>query len=208
MIWLAVIILAIDLMNGLFRRWPVYLFGLNLLYPAVCLFLLTLIAVPCIMFRPFKRHKLGLLFGIAGIVAGFLLWGLGTLFDDGDYRYRGERLPIGYPMPVTMRERFFPEGARDFKIEGESGFLYCHVKWSCTVSEKDFELFRRQNGYRVVLNRSDVNEDPAVDLSSEAGSGDWKKPYYFYRNIHPNGGGLTLRYSVPERKLYGRWANR
>ena len=36
----------------------------------------------------------------------------------------------------------------------------------------------------------------------------WKRPYYFYNNRHANGGGLTLRYSVPERKLYGSYSNR
>ena len=71
----------------------------------------------------------------------------------------------------------------------------------------DFEAFRQKTGYRFVLNRCDVNEDPSVGPFFYSDR-DWKKPYYFHSNIHPNGGGLVLRYSVPEQKLYGRYSNR
>jgi len=59
-----------------------------------------------------------------------------------------------------------------------------------------------------VLNRTDVNEDKNMFPLVYHDSDKWKRPYYFYNNRHANGGGLTLRYSVPERKLYGSYSNR
>ena len=110
-------------------------------------------------------------------------------------------------MPHFMQERFFPDGAYNFEIEGKSVFLTNYVEWSCNVSEEDFEKFRKKRGYNFVLNRTDVNEDSNVGPLHYSDY-DWQKPYYFYNNRHANGGGLTMRYSVPEKKLYGHYANR
>ena len=74
-------------------------------------------------------------------------------------------------------------------------------------SEKDFEKFRKKHGYNFVLNRTDINEDKEVGPLNYSDD-TWQKPYYFYNNRHANGGGLTMRYSVPEKKLYGRYSNR
>ena len=205
MIWLSVIVLATTLMNGLVRIWPVYLFGLNLFYPAAAILPLGLL---CAFYRPFLRHKSGILFGIIGLLASTLLFLGVDALAPYNYAFTGESLPVGYPMPVTMRKRFFPEGARDFQIKGECFFINNRAEWSCTVSEKDFERFRQTQGYHFVLNRTDVNEDKNMFPLVYHDSDKWKKPYYFHNNRHANGGGLTLRYSVPERKLYGRYSNR
>ena len=200
MIWLSVIVLAAALMNGLFRCWPVYLFGLNLFYPAAAILLVA--GLFCAFYRPFLLHKSGKLFGVLGLAASALLFLAVDNLAPYNYAFTGESLPVGYQMPVKMREHFFPEGARDFKIEGGSFFIGYHAEWTCTVSEQDFERFRRDRRYRFVLDRTDVNEDKHIDPWNYDDS-HWPKPYYFHNDRHANGGGLTLRYSVPERKLYG-----
>lgn len=182
-----------------------YCCGVNTDYLIVPL--LLVLAAGCIIFRPFKRHKQGLLFGIIGTICGLLLWEAGKQLGDVSYSYQGKHLPLGYTLPEQLQEKFFPPNASDFEIEGKSGFMFMHAKWNCQVSKKDFEAFRQKTGYRFVLNRCDVNEDPSVGPFFYSDR-DWKKPYYFHSNIHPNGGGLVLRYSVPEQKLYGRYSNR
>ena len=205
MIWLSVIIVITTWMKVLFRIWPVYLFGFNLFYPAA---VLPAGGLLCVFYRPFLRHKSGKLFGIIGLLASTLLFLGVDNIAPYNYTFTGESLPVGYPMPVPMRERFFPEGARDFKIEGTLFFINNCAEWSCTVSEKDFERFRQTRGYHFVVNRTDVNEDKNMFPLVYHDSDKWKKPYYFHNNRHANGGGLTLRYSVPERRLYGFYSNR
>ena len=200
MIWLSMVILITTSMNVLFRIRPVYLLGVNLFYPAAGLVLL--VGLFCAFYRPFLLHKSGKLFGVLGLAASALLFLAVDNLAPYNYAFTGESLPVGYQMPVKMREHFFPEGARDFKIEGGSFFIGYHAEWTCTVSEQDFERFRRDRRYRFVLNRTDVNEDKHIDPWNYDDSR-WPKPYYFHNDRHANGGGLTLRYSVPERKLYG-----
>ena len=200
MIWLSMVILITTSMNVLFRIRPVYLLGVNLFYPAAGLVLL--VGLFCAFYRPFLLHKSGKLFGVLGLAASALLFLAVDNLAPYNYAFTGESLPVGYQMPVKMREHFFPEGARDFKIEGGSFFIGYHAEWTCTVSEQDFERFRRDRRYRFVLNRTDVNEDKHIDPWNYDDSR-WPRPYYFHNDRHANGGGLTLRYSVPERKLYG-----
>ena len=200
MIWLSMVILITTSMNVLFRIRPVYLLGVNLFYPAAGLVLV--VGLFCAFYRPFLLHKSGKLFGVLGLAASALLFLAVDNLAPFNYAFTGESLPVGYQMPVKMREHFFPEGARDFKIEGGSFFICYHAEWTCTVSEQDFERFRLERGYRFVLDRTDVNEDKHIDLWNYDDSR-WPRPYYFHNDRHANGGGLTLRYSVPERKLYG-----
>ena len=206
MIWLAVVIVITTLLNGLFRIWPVYLFGVNLFYPAAGL--LLPVGLFCAFYRPFLRYKSGMRFGVLGLIASTLLFLGVNAAAPYNYAFTGRSLPVGYPMPVRMRERFFPEGASDFKVEGKCFFMSNGAEWSCTVSEKDFERFRIERGYHFVLDRTDVNEDKHQSAWSSYDDSRWPKPYYFYNDRHANGGGLTMRYSVPERKLYGFWSNR
>ena len=200
MIWLSMVILITTSMNVLFRIRPVYLFGVNLFYPAAGLVLL--VGLFCAFYRPFLLHKSGKLFGVLGLAASALLFLAVDNLAPFNYAFTGESLPVGYQMPVKMREHFFPEGARDFKIEGGSFFIGYHAEWTCTVSETDFERFRQVRGYHFVLDRTDVNEDRNMGPWNYDDTR-WPKPYYFHNDRHANGGGLTLRYSVPERKLYG-----
>ena len=129
------------------------------------------------------------------------------LYNVSNYDFTGDKLPIGYEMPSAMQERFFPDGAYNFEIKGQSMMFANSAEWSCNVSEKDFEKFRKKHGYNFVLNRTDINEDKEVGPLNYSDD-TWQKPYYFYNNRHANGGGLTMRYSVPEQKLYGRYSNR
>ena len=182
-----------------------YFLGFNIDY--FLLILLLTAAFLCGIFLPFKKHTKGMNFAAEGIIAGVIINLLVLAFNPVNYDYQGEKLPIGYKMPLAMQERFFPEGAYKFEIQGKSAFLATFVEWNCKVSEKDFEKFRKKHGYNFVLNRTDVNEDSNVGPLHYSDD-DWQKPYYFYNNRHANGGGVTMRYSVPEQKLYGRYSNR
>ena len=181
-----------------------YFLGINIKYYFIPLFLIPAAAI---YFRPFKRHEKGDSFGIIGIIAGVLLFFISMIHEVTDYAFTGNKLPIGYDMPSFMQERFFPAGAYNFEIKGASAFLTNYAEWSCNVSKEDFETFRKKHGYNFVLNRTDVNEDKEVGPLSYSDD-DWQKPFYFYNNRHANGGGLTMRYSVPEKKLYGSYCNR
>ena len=172
-----------------------------------CFFIpMFLIAAGMTVFRPFQKHEKGSSFGITGIIVGVLLFFISMLNNVSNYDFSGDKLPIGYEMPSAMQERFFPDGAYNFEIKGKSMMFANSAEWSCNVSEKDFEKFRKKHGYNFVLNRTDVNEDKEIGPLSYSDD-DWQKPFYFYNNCHANGGGLTMRYSVPEKKLYGRYSN-
>ena len=210
LLWIVVLYLAYLLWG-----WGVYFcgslkycLGINADYLLIPFF--VLLAGAMILFRPFAKHKKGTSIAVMGVLVGFLFspWCLG--FSGKCFDYRGKRLPIGYEMPVVMRERFFPAGATDFEIEGKSMLFASFARWSCRVSEKEFEAFRARNNYRFVLNRTDVNEDTEVGPPGGDGKGDadWPRPFLYYNNRHANGGGLTMRYSIPEKKLYGFYSNR
>lgn len=190
---------------GIFQCGINYFWGFNIDY--FLLILLLTAAFLCGIFLPFKKHTKGMNFAADGIIAGVIINLLVLAFNPVNYDCQGEKLPIGYKMPLAMQERFFPDGAYKFEIQGKSAFLATFVEWNCKVSEKDFEKFRKKHGYNFVLNRTDVNEDSNVGPLHYSDD-DWQKPYYFYNNRHANGGGVTMRYSVPEQKLYGRYSNR
>ena len=206
LIWSGIILIVFSALRLLFFcvGKTSYFCGINVKYFFIPLFLIPAAAI---YFRPFKKHEKGDSFGITGIIAGVLLLFISELHNVSDYDFTGNKLPIGYEMPHFMQERFFPDGAYNFEIKGNSGFLTNYAEWSCNVSEEDFEKFRKKRGYNFVLNRTDVNEDSNVGPLHYSDY-DWQKPYYFYNNRHANGGGLTMRYSVPEQKLYGHYANR
>ena len=206
LVWLAVVLLVPAVLNAvcsfgsLSGGVDIYPFGVHFIYLVSAP--LFPIAAAAVVFRPFKHHKGGLIYSILGIFVALLWAGAVAIFAPRHYTYTGRRLPLGYEMPREMRKAFFPDGARDFKIEGGSFFIGYHAEWTCTVSEKDFERFRQVRGYHFVLDRTDVNEDKNISPWNYDDSR-WPKPYYFHNDRHANGGGLTLRYSVPERKLYG-----
>ncbi len=185
---------------------PNYIAGINTDYILISILVLTAGAM-CV-FKPFLLHKNSLEISVKGCIAAlFLFIFMVFIPSETNYDYHGKKLPVGYKMPTSMQERFFPDGAFHFEITGKSMLFANHAEWSCNVSEKDFETFRKKHGYHFVLNRTDVNEDKNVGPLNYSDQ-DWKKPYYFYNNRHANGGGLTMRYSVPEQKLYGRYCNR
>ena len=207
LIWSGIILIIFSVVRLIFFcvGKTSYFCGINMKYYFVIP--LLLVAAVAIYFRPFKKHEKGSSFGITGILIGVLLFFISELHNVSDYDFTGNKLPISYEMPHFMQERFFPDGAYNFVIKGKSVFLTNYAEWSCNVSEEDFEKFRKKRGYNFVLNRTDVNEDSNVGPLHYSDY-DWQKPYYFYNNRHANGGGLTMRYSVPEKKLYGHYANR
>ncbi len=182
-----------------------YFCGIRIDYPLFALLLAA--AVFAGMRKPFRNHVKEKNFAWEGILLGILFFGWFYCFGAHRYDYSGKHLPAGYEMPMSMQKRFFPDGASDFEIKGASAFFAHSAEWSCHVPEKDFEKFRRKNGYHFVQNRTDVNEDKNMEPLNRSDAG-WRKPYYFYNNRHRNGGGLTMRYSVPEQKLYGHYSNR
>ena len=181
-----------------------YIFGIKLDYFFIPMFF---IAAGITIFKPFKKHQKGTEFGITGEIIGVLLFLFSMINNVSNYGYKGEKLPVFYEMPSGMQEKFFPEGAYNFDIKGKSAMFANYAEWSCNVSEKDFEIFRKKHRYNFVLNRTNVNEDSNVAPLAYSDD-DWQKPYYFYNNRHANGGGVTMRYSVPEQKLYGSFSNR
>ena len=206
LIWSGIILIIFSVVRLIFFcvGKTSYFCGINVKYFFIPLFLIPAAAI---YFRPFKKHEKGSSFGITGIIVGVLLFFISELHNVSDYDFTGNKLPISDEMPHFMQERFFPDGAYNFVIKGKSVFLTNYAEWSCNVSEEDFEKFRKKRGYNFVLNRTDVNEDSNVGPLHYSDYG-WQKPYYFYNNRHANGGGLTMRYSVPEKKLYGHYANR
>lgn len=168
---------------------------------------LMAIAAGAALFRPFVRHARGTRIAVVGILAGLLL-NLATAAIVGDnLAYQGKRLPWGYVMDEEGRERFFPANATDFTIEGWAGFMNVHVVWSCRVDEAGFRAFARQNGYEFRLITTDAEEN-ALGPTGRFGDAKLAKPFYDHANAYDNGGGLLMRYSVPEQKLCGWFVNR
>lgn len=206
LIWIGFALIVFALAEfGIFRYGINYFWGFAIDY-----FLFVSLLTAAIftgIFLPFKKHTKGMNFAAAGIIAGVIINLLILAFRPLNYDYQGEKLPIGYKMPSAMQERFFPAGAYNFEVKGGSMMFANSAEWSCYVSEKDFETFRKKHGYNFVLNRTDVNEDKEIGPSCYSDD-TWRKPYYFYNNRHADGGGLTMRYCVPEQKLYGSYCNR
>ena len=197
LIWLgiAMIVFAV-LRTSVFSCSLSYFLGIDVEY--LLLTFLLLAAVLMIIFLPFKKHAKGMNFAYDGIIVGMIINLAVVVFSPVNYDYQGEKLPPNYKMPTPMQSRFFPDNAYNIEVRGKSVFVADSVEWNCNVSEKDFEKFRKKHSYNFVLNCTDINYS----------DDNWQKPYYFYNNRHANGGGLTMRYSVPEQKLYGQYSNR
>ena len=202
LIWIAVlhILYAVWIHLAFYAVFLKYPFGINADYFLFPAFLLT--AAGMTVFRPFRKHVKTLEIALAGITAGVLwVWFFTMMFRPVSFDFQGNRLPLGYEMSAAMRERFFPAGASDFEIEGRHLLFSTYVNWSCRVSQADFEAFRKKRGHDFTLFEVGKEDLPASRAA-------WPRPYLFYNSRHANGGGLTLRYSVPEKKLYGNFSNR
>ena len=80
----------------------------------------------------------------------------------------------------------------DIRLEGKS----TACRWSCRVSEKDFQKFRARCAFEFTL----------VEKPRDAyDKGPF--PYWFYENRRRDGGGVTLRYEVGSRTLTGWYAH-
>lgn len=201
LIWIAVLHILYALWAFLayklaFLKYP---FGINADYFLFPVFLLT--AAGMTVFQPFRKHVKSRDIVLVGLAAGILwVWFFTMQFQPVNFDFRGDRLPRGYVMPAAMRERFFPEGASDFEIEGKHLLFSTYVNWNCRVSEEDFEAFCKKHNYDFTL--FEVGKEAPVSHTA------WLRPYLFYENRQANGGGMTLRYSLPEKKLYGTFSNR
>ena len=156
---------------------------------------LILAAAAGIVF-PFRRHRNGEVFGCVGPIFAFLLFGIGAMIlgrTGRDVTYTGNSISNIPHLNKWQKEHYFPAGARDIEVRGSTmGF-----KWECRLSEKDFLDYAGKGWYsfrRVEKKGKDI-------LSREP-----LPPYYEYRRMDPDGGGLTLRYSVPEEKFRGFYA--
>ena len=204
LIWIAVLHILYALWAFLayklaFLKYP---FGINADYFLFPVFLAA--AAGMTVFRPFRKHVKSRDIVLAGLAAGILwVWFFAMPFRPTNFDFRGNRLPLGYVMPAAARERFFPEGASDFEIEGRHLLFSTYVNWSCRVSEADLEAFRKKRGYDFVTVRAGQEDLPASRDPA------WPRPYLFYDGRHArSGAGVTLRYSLPEKKLHGTFSNR
>ena len=166
----------------------VFLLGL----PAV----LILAAAAGIVF-PFRRHKNTPVFGCAGPVFAFLLCCVGLMIlgrTGRDVTYTGNDIAAIPHLFKWQKEHYFPAGARDIRVSGSTmGF-----KWECRLSEKDFLDYAGKGWYSFRR----VEKKGKDTFSREP-----RPPYYEYVRRESDGGGLTLRYSVPEEKFRGFYAH-
>ena len=163
------------------------------------LFLFGFCAIPASLTAglvfPFRKHAKGDFSGILGFGAAFLIFFVGGLIlgrTPRDISYAGdhpEKIPF---LSDYQKKQFFPPHAKDIRLTGTT--MACD--WTCTVSERDFDEYRKRDRAPAFLKNAAV-----------PGSEKWSKPYYFYNRRRGDGGGLTLRYSVPEQKFYGYYSH-
>ena len=87
---------------------------------------------------------------------------------------------------------FVPSGASEIRLEGRS----TACRWSCRVSEKDFQKFRAQCSFEFTL-----VEKPRDMLDKGP------FPYWIYENRRRDGGGVTLRYDVGSQTMTGLYSH-
>ena len=162
------------------------------------LFLFGFCAIPAALTAglvfPFRKHAKGDFTGILGFGAAFLIFFAGGLIlgiTPRDISYAGDH-PENIPhLSDYQKKQFFPPNAKDIRLTGTT--MAC--KWTCNVSERDFEAYRKQCRY------------PLVQKGKAADSAKCAAPYYEYSHMKNNGGGLCLRYSIPEQKFYGSYSH-
>ena len=169
---------------ALYYERDAFLLGL----PAV----LILAAAAGVVF-PFKRHRNTPVFGCAGPLFAFLLFCIGAVLIGRTglpVDYTGDS-PAGIPhLTSRQRENYFPAGASEIRVRGTTAAF----EWTCRLAEKDFLDYAKKGRFSFRKAGQTERFDIAV-------------PYYEYENRRPDGGGLTLRYSLPEKKFYGFYAD-
>ena len=146
---------------------------------------------------PFRRHKNTPVFGCAGPVLAFILFGIAGLIlgrTGRDVTYTGNDIAAIPHLFKWQKEHYFPAGAHDIKVRGDT----MAFEWECRLSEKDFLDYDRKVKYSFRR----IEKKGKGTLSPEP-----LPPYYEYSRRDPDGGGLTLRYSVPEGKFRGFYAH-
>ena len=123
--------------------------------------------------------------GIAGLILGR---------TGRDVTYTGNDIAAIPHLFKWQKEHYFPAGARDIKVRGDT----MAFEWECRLSEKDFLDYAKRVSWSVRR-----VEKKGKDILSRGPLA----PYYEYRHSESDGGGLTLRYSVPEGKFYGSYAH-
>ena len=167
-------------------NWPL---AVGLCLPVVALVLALAI--------PFPRCRNGFWsavrgLGFASALGVFLLGGLILGRTGKEVSYRGND-PAAFPSAVQwIGTIYVPAGASDIRLEGRS----TACRWSCRVSEKDFQKFRAQCSFEFTL-----VEKPRDMLDKGP------FPYWIYENRRRDGGGVTLRYDVGSQTMTGLYSH-
>ena len=146
---------------------------------------------------PFPRCRNGFwtavrILGFLGAFGIFFLGGLILGRTGKEVLYLGDD-PAAFPPAVRWIGRtYVPAGASEIRLEGKS----TACRWSCRVSEKDFQKFRAKCAFEFT---------PVEKPRDMADKGPF--PYWIYENRWRDGGGVTLRYEVGSQTLTGSYAH-
>ena len=177
LLWLTVFILSWHFENGVFL-W---------LFPAG--FLLALLLG---FLFPFRRHVNTQVFGCLGPLAAFLIFFSVVFFlvkTGKTVDYTGDKVSEIPHLQNHQRKDYFPAGVSRIKVRGRT----MAFDWECRLSEKDFQKYMKKCPFPF---RKHTQTDRRIPV-----------PFYEYEWRARDGGGTTLRYSVPEEKFYGSFSD-
>lgn len=141
-------------------------------------------------FFPFRKHVNGPVFGCLGPLMALLIFGFGAVLIGRSGRqvdYTGNRIADIPHLNDWQRKNYFPEGCTEIRVKGSTVFF----EWECRLSEQDFLRYKKNTPFNF---RKCDQPLPGTPV-----------PYYEYERRASDGGGVKLRYSVPERKFYGSY---
>ena len=141
---------------------------------------------------PFRRHVNTPVFGCLGPLAAFLIFLSVTFFlgkTGKPLDYTGDKVSEIPHLQDWQRKDHFPAGVSRIKVRGRT----TAYKWECSLSEKDFQKYMKKCPFPF---RKCTQTDRRIPV-----------PFYEYERRARNGGGISLRYSVPEEKFYGNFSD-
>jgi len=141
---------------------------------------------------PFRRHVNTPVFGCLGPLTALMIFCFGTCFIGRIGKpldYSGDRVSEIPHLYSWQRQNYFPAGASRIKVRGDT----MAFKWECSLSEKDFQRYVKKSPFPF---RKYTQTDRRIPV-----------PFYEYERRERDGGGITLRYSVPEEKFYGNFSD-
>ena len=141
---------------------------------------------------PFRRHVNTPVFGCLGPLTALLIFCFGTFFVGKTGKpldYTGDKVSEIPHLYSWQRKNYFPAGASRIKVRGNT----MAFEWECRLSEKDFQKYVKKCPFPF---RKYTQTDRRIPV-----------PFYEYESRARDGGGITLRYSVPEEKFYGNFSD-